>query len=312
MPDYLRAFRAAEIPESGAIPFVASTEGTKRDGIDVDSSGWELANYSRNPVVLISHDYFSLPVGRADVRVDGKDLLADITFDMADPRGQEADRKYRTNFLSAISVGFNIMEWAEEGSRRTKSQELLDISVVAVPGDPEALKRMQQRGITNDLQDLLFRLSDPNPTPIAATSEFVWPGAALAMARLFLDTNDDDEARESAYRRISKQYRTLGHEPPEWMTRSELSLLDEGRIRALFGAGEAELLGWEPEQRAGAVLSARNYGDLEQAATLVRGVLERAVKETEISEEDAERAYLERFMPLTGEPAVDFLRQLAG
>lgn len=279
---YLRALRKDAIPDTGAIPFIASTEGQKRDGLDVDSQGWKLDNYKRNPVVLVAHNYWSLPVGRADVRVEDKQLLADITFDPGDELAQQVERKYRTGFLHAISVGFDIMGFAEGGNGRTAEQELLDISAVAVPGDPDALKRMAQRGLASDLTDLLAKLSD-EPQQAADVSEYVWPGVALRMAQLYLDTDEDDTEREPRYRAYVRQYRELGKEPPEWMTRSQLSLLDVPLIRGLFGAGEGELLGWDKEP----------------------------VAPVAVSHEDAERAFLARFMP-TAEPETDFLRRLVG
>lgn len=281
---YLRALRAESIPDTGAIPFTASTEGQKRDGLDVDSQGWQLDNFRRNPVVLLAHNYWSLPIGRADVRIEGKALLADITFDPGDELAQQVERKYRTGFLHAISVGFDIHRMADgEQWGRTAEQELLDISAVAVPGDPDALKRLAQRGIAHDLTDLITKLSDDPPAQAADVSEYVWPGVALRMAQLYLDTCDDDDEREPRYRAYARQYKALGKEPPEWMTRSQLSLLDAPLIRGLFGAGEAELLGW----------------DTAVAAPVAR------------VRTDAERAFLDRFMP-TSEPEDDFLRRLAG
>lgn len=325
-PQFIRAYRdATESTTDGPITFVASTEEVARDGFSIAHDGWDLKNFNRNPLFLWAHNYGNPPIGRvkASIDKDAKALKAVVTFDLADPFAADIYRKYQEGFLNAVSVGFNILEidgkgpeetegwfYPRAGSVATKT-ELLELSGVPVPADPKALAERMQRGVASDLSDILSRLTDPNPQPVE-TSEFVWPGAALSMARLFLDTSDDDVTREAQYRQISRQYRALGKEPPEWMTRSELSLLDEARIRELFGAGEAELLGWEPDgQRKGAVLSARNAGDLDQIITLAQGIKERATKEAETTEEDAERAFLERFMPKPTD-SDDFLRRLAG
>lgn len=315
-PQFIRAYRDATQDDAGDGPimFTASTEDVARDGFSVAHDGWELTNFKRNPVMLWAHDYFGNhpPIGKVDAKIDkeAKALKALVTFDLDDEFAASIYRKYKGGFLNAVSVGFSIIEFDEE-NRRSVKQELLELSGVPVPADPKALAERMQRGLNSDFSDLLARLSDPNPQ-LVESSEFVWPGAALRMARLFLDTSDDDETRETQYRLISRQYRTLGKEPPEWMTRSELSLLDEPRIRELFGAGEAELLGWEPDgQRKGAVLSARNAGDLDQIITLAQGIKERATKEAETPDEDAERAFLERFMPKPFD-SDDFLRRLAG
>jgi hypothetical protein len=156
--------------------FVASTENVARDGLAIAAGGWQLGNYRKNPIVLWAHDYFGNrpPIGRADVKVDGKELLADITFDAGDPFAADIERKYRQGFLSAVSVGWDTLEidgkkpepgdlmavmfGGAAGHTVTKA-ELLDISAVPVPGDPDALKERAARGLIDiaGLTDLLTR-----------------------------------------------------------------------------------------------------------------------------------------------------------
>lgn len=315
---YLRAYRAEE-PEAtdGPILFTASTEDYVRDGMAVSHDAWDLTNFKRNPLFLWAHDYWGdrPPIGKVDARIDkdAKALMALVTFDLSDPFAADIHRKYREGFLNAVSVGFNIIEM-DEPSRKVTKAELLELSGVPVPADPKALAERQQRALTHDLTELLTRLTgETTPTPNTDLSELVWRGTALSMARLYLDTGDDDETREPEYRRLVAQYRSLGKEPPEWMPRSQLSLLAAPQIHGLFGAGEAELLGWEPDgARKGAVLSARNLGDLDQIIGLAQGIKERAVKDQEATEDDAERVFLNRFFDVKAEPETDFLRRLAG
>lgn len=318
--EYIRAYRAEEQDAGdGPIAFIASTEVPARDGMIIDAEAWDLTNFKRNNLVLWVHDWYGNrpPIGKADVKVDkeARVLRANITFDMADPFAADIRRKYVEGYLNALSVGFDILQLAEEsatsGERaapRVTKAELLEISAVPIPADPHALAERHKRGMA-DLSDILRSLSDAEPT--VAPSEFVWPGVAALMARCYFDTSDDDGEREAQYRRLAREYRTLGKEPPEFLTRSQLTVLDDADIRALFLADEGALLGWEPDGvRAGAVLSSRNYGDLEQAATLIRGVLERATKE-EPSEDDVKRSFLSRFYPTSHEPD-DLLRRLTG
>ena len=138
---YIRALceRAEQEADPGTpIRFTASTEGTKRDGKDLKAVDWRLDNYLRNPVVLWAHDYTgrTLPIGRASVTVDKSSLLADVTFDQQDDFARTVESKYRRGYLSAVSVG-----WDE----RDEGLDLLDISAVPVPGDPDALMERQVR-----------------------------------------------------------------------------------------------------------------------------------------------------------------------
>ncbi len=89
MNQYLRAYcmrsgMRSDKPGS-PIPFVASTEEVARDGMIIESAGWQLNSYRSNNVVLWAHRYDQPPIGRADARVEGQRLMADITFDLDDP-----------------------------------------------------------------------------------------------------------------------------------------------------------------------------------------------------------------------------------
>ena len=327
---YLRALRADNQSSDGPIAFIASTEEVASDGLIIAAEGWDLKRFKSNPLVLWAHDWFGNrpPIGKADASIDkeARVLRAEVTFDQGDPFAVDIERKYREGFLNAVSVGFDIKElngkaitdpgaWvpAEGGKLNvvTKS-ELLEISAVPIPADPKALAERQQRGYA-DLSDILRSLATPDSSP--EPSEFVWPGVAALMARCYmLDTSDDDETREAEHRRLSREYRALGKEPPEFLTRSQLTVLEERDIRDLFLAGEGELLGWQPDgARAGAVLSSRNRGDVEQAYTLLGAVLERSRKaetDDDAPPTDAERAFLAQIYEHIGAPDV-FLRRLA-
>jgi len=145
---YMRAYmqRAAESekPAEAGTPlrFVASTEGKKRDGLDLKAEDWRTQNYARNPVVLWAHDYLGtrLPIGRAAVSVKDKTMLADVTFDQGDEFARQVEDKYRRGFLNAVSVGW--------GDNADETRDLLDISAVPVPADPNALLLRQRTALS--------------------------------------------------------------------------------------------------------------------------------------------------------------------
>lgn len=139
------------------IRFVASTEDVARDGLIIKADGWSLGSFRRNPVALWSHDYLgkNLPIGRTDVEVVNRRLMADITFDQGDPFAVQIERKYRDGFLHAVSVGWQTLEMESSSDPKVRGivtkAELLDLSCVPVPGDAKALAERQIRG----LRDLL-------------------------------------------------------------------------------------------------------------------------------------------------------------
>lgn len=125
--------------------FRATTGVIDRQGEVVTPDGWQTDSFMANPVFLVAHDYSSLPIGKVvAIANDGAGLVADVVFDMADPKAAEVARKYDAGFLNAVSVGFRSIErsgsWSDPSNPiKHVKKELLEISAVAVPANPEAL-----------------------------------------------------------------------------------------------------------------------------------------------------------------------------
>lgn len=170
--EMVRKVLTAEVKEvegtERVLDFIGSTEGMDRDGEVVEVGGWELDNFKKNPVFLWAHDYYSPPIGRAlDVKIDGKNL--DFRIEFAPPETYEfADtiyRLYKGGFLNATSVGFIPKEWKDgqgenEPRRRFLKQELLELSGVPVPSNPQALVSARSKGVISaqELEKLSPRL----------------------------------------------------------------------------------------------------------------------------------------------------------
>lgn len=143
MSDYGRAFVEGMPPTSGPIRFVAGTEGLKIDGRDYRMDGMDLARYQANPVVMWCHDLKTPPIGRGVPAIDGGRLLLDVEFDLADSFAADIDGKYRRGFLNAVSMTALPTDGAGGlGPRRgvVEHSELIEVSAVPVPLDPDALK----------------------------------------------------------------------------------------------------------------------------------------------------------------------------
>jgi hypothetical protein len=139
------ARRAAGKP-GDPLRFVASTEDVARDGLVIEAGGWDLQNYRKNPVFLWGHDMLGSrpPIGKADVTIADKRLLADIVFDQDDAFARQIESKYRNGFLNAVSVSWDTKRMEPGNPPRVTKAELLEISGVPVPADPGALA---QRGL---------------------------------------------------------------------------------------------------------------------------------------------------------------------
>jgi len=145
--------------------FTASTADIDRDGEVIDVSGWDLKNFKKNPVIMFAHDYRTLPIGKA-TKIGVKDRkLVDVvefppegTYEFADTVARLVDAGY----LKTQSVGFIPKKWEdadmeddEKGQkpRRTYTkQELLEISIVPIPSNPNALINAVKDGVITQKQ----------------------------------------------------------------------------------------------------------------------------------------------------------------
>jgi len=135
--------------------FTASTSTQDRDGEVIDAKGWDLKNFKKNPVIMYAHDYRSLPIGRASkVWLTGGKLKNTVefppegTYEFADI----VERLVDTGYLKTESVGFIPKKWedgdGEKAPKRTYTkQELLEISLVPVPSNPDALRNAVEDGV---------------------------------------------------------------------------------------------------------------------------------------------------------------------
>jgi HK97 family phage prohead protease len=158
--------------ENRTATFVASNEAKDRHNTVLNSQGWELDNFNRNPIIGYNHNvYFSTDpddiIGRGRAYMDGNDLLVDVNFE---PEGQneKADKIYRkveNGTLNAVSVGFlpkgegNFGEGSQARGKEDetfffKGQELLEVSIVTVPSNATALKKQLHEDFKDNLKSL--------------------------------------------------------------------------------------------------------------------------------------------------------------
>jgi len=122
---------------------IGSTGAIDRHNESVNPEGWDTKNFKKNPVILYAHDYWGLPIGKAlKVYVEGKKLMFDIQFATHDFALKVFDL-FKEKILNAFSVGFIVKKWGEDKDKYSiMEQELLELSVVPVPANQEALANM--------------------------------------------------------------------------------------------------------------------------------------------------------------------------
>lgn len=144
-----------------AVTFVFSDSSVDRYGDTIDARGWALDNFRANPVVLFGHDSGSVEnvIGRAhNLRVQGEQLVGDIEFmtEEVNPQAETVYRMVKGGFLKTVSVGFLPLEWAatkdkaRPGGIDFRKQELMEVSIVPIPANPNALAQAKAAGIDVD------------------------------------------------------------------------------------------------------------------------------------------------------------------
>jgi HK97 family phage prohead protease len=157
---------ATPVPEPAIIDFVASDETLDRYDEIISASGWRVDAYRRNPVFQNAHQYGDIvfTLGKALVtEIRQGRLFQRVEFAVdANPIARIAYRLYRGKFLNAVSVGFIPLRWETGGEgagfkRRFLEQELLEVSAVGIPANPNALQLALKAGAIQaaDLRETL-------------------------------------------------------------------------------------------------------------------------------------------------------------
>lgn len=124
-------------------------------GSRVITSGIDLTQYRRNPILLWMHNRpFSgrkdevLPIGRIEnVRIEGDNLIGTPVFDQKDDFARQIESKWNDGILKMVSAGLDVIELSDDpgvllpGQRRmtiTRSK-LVEVSVVDIGANDDAL-----------------------------------------------------------------------------------------------------------------------------------------------------------------------------
>jgi HK97 family phage prohead protease len=143
------------------LDFVLSDETVDRYGDVIVASGWQLANFKKNPIALFGHDQ-STPIGVwENLRVEGTKLMGRLKL-AAKGTSQRIDEiisLVEQGVLKAVSVGFRPIDrepMSDGRGLRYKRQELLETSVVSVPANPAALAVAKSMNISADTMKQVF------------------------------------------------------------------------------------------------------------------------------------------------------------
>lgn len=137
-----KLYTTADIVEKeGKIEGIASTSVMDRQNESVSVEGWDLKNFKKAPRLLWAHDHNEPAIGKVTkLFFEGegkrKSLKFEAIFQEVTEKARAIKKLVEDGFINTFSVGFKPLEI--DGDTITK-QELLEISVVNVPANPEAM-----------------------------------------------------------------------------------------------------------------------------------------------------------------------------
>ena len=151
--------------ESRTIEFVASDNSVDSYGTVLPVDKWDLTRFSNNGIIGYMHDVYGDSwtksadpddvIGKGEAWIEDDKLVVRITFEPAE-LNEKADkifRKLQFGSLHAVSVGFRATAKGHMGDEERgedpkvyyyAGQELLEVSVVNIPSNANALKRSIQ------------------------------------------------------------------------------------------------------------------------------------------------------------------------
>lgn len=162
-------FRCVECPEirkaeeGRKLTFVASDGTRDSAGTVLNVDGWDLQRFNKNGIIGYQHKVYGSwsdtenpdnVIGKGHAYIDDKKLMVDVEFEPAgiNQLAEKIYQKLLFGSLKAVSVGFVPVgkgAWGEgeealSGSNPTyyyAGQELLEVSVVNIPANPNALRK---------------------------------------------------------------------------------------------------------------------------------------------------------------------------
>jgi hypothetical protein len=143
------AKKERELPEVLEIPFVICDNTLNRKGWRLLVEGIDTTGFLSNPVCCVQHDTWQAPVGKwKDLKVENGKFTGVVEFDRNDDEAVKLFWKYKDGYMNAVSLHVIPLTQSEEPSMLLPGQkystvvtsELLEVSLVTVPGQKNAVK----------------------------------------------------------------------------------------------------------------------------------------------------------------------------
>ncbi len=135
-----------EDDDDWAFDVIATTQDTDRDNEVIKINGWDTKNREKNPVILANHYYTIENIIGKGVKFYTSNGVKRLkwVFSQSNPLWILARNLYQEGMLKSVSVGFIPLKRNELDYKIIEKAELLEVSFVAVPCNPNAISLDQK------------------------------------------------------------------------------------------------------------------------------------------------------------------------
>lgn len=135
-----------------------SNERLNSYGSRVLTSGMNVEQYNRNPVLLYMHERGQVIGYVKDLRVGGDEVTGELMFDEATELSQRCKKQWEFGSLKMVSVGLDILELSEDPKLLVEGQtrptisrsKLFEVSLVDIGANDDAIV-LQKDGVRIEL-----------------------------------------------------------------------------------------------------------------------------------------------------------------
>lgn len=211
--------------KKGSKSFVLSSEGINSYGFRILTSGGDLAQFQKNPVMLFNHvrwgsDYNG-PVGKwLNIRQENNQWIADSDFDLKDAKADILAGKVDDDYLKAASFGIKILELSSDPAMMLEGQEFatvtkwkaIEASICDIPSNDDSLVLYDQDDKVIDLtSQAFFSLFTPTNN-FSHNKKSKMEFKRIIISTLSLDSNADDATVAASLQNIANENKLLKSE----------------------------------------------------------------------------------------------------
>ena len=162
----ISSFDIKEVKQWRTFRVVASTEDSDRSWEIIKASWWDYSNFMKNPVIIANHIYKieNIVWKATSIYVKDNQLIIEWVFSESNPLWKLLADLYEEWMVKTVSVWFIPKARDDSNKRIITNAELLELSFVAVPCNPNALS-LDQKQLLEE-----FWLIEKKDTPPASSN----------------------------------------------------------------------------------------------------------------------------------------------